>query len=69
MGIPGFTAALSLASGAREGNMAAEWGRVPEVVPAILSTISCVKMCDGDPDCIYCCRCVRAGGHPSHCCL
>jgi hypothetical protein len=30
---------------------------------------SCNSICQGDPDCIQCCRCVRAGGHPSSCCF
>jgi len=68
MSVPGFTAAVSLTSRS-EGNTSDEPGRVPEVIPALLSTVSCFKLCDGDPDCIHCCQCVRAGGHPSHCCL
>lgn len=29
---------------------------------------NCLWQCGGDPGCIACCMCVRAGGHPRLCC-
>jgi hypothetical protein len=31
-------------------------------------SVNCIKECGGDPDCVACCRCIQAGGKPSHCC-
>lgn len=28
----------------------------------------CWAVCGDDYDCLICCKCVRAGGRPSHCC-
>ena len=37
------------------------------VRPALGS--SCRQLCQGDPDCMRCCMCVRRGGDPSQCCF
>ena len=39
------------------------------VEPASASARNCIKICEGDPDCLYCCRCLAAGGKASHCCF
>jgi hypothetical protein len=29
---------------------------------------SCLSICEGDPACLRCCRCLARGGDPSECC-
>ncbi len=66
MHIPRFTAENSLAEAAHTYRISDTIGKAMGIVPA---TVNCIKICGGDPDCIYCCRCVSRGGHPSHCCF
>jgi hypothetical protein len=72
MRMPGFNGDASLYQTSRSYRAAGGLDRsVGTIRPVVLSTAlsSCISYCDGDPDCIFCCRCVSRGGHPSHCCF
>lgn len=66
MRIPGFNAEASLRR-TNEYYLAADYDQSGGVLPARL-TLNCG--CDpNDSDCIHCCKCIRAGGHPNRCCF
>jgi len=67
MTLPGFKAEASLYKMSESYRGAG--GPVPSggaVRPAISS---CRQICQGDPDCLQCCLCIRRGGHPRQCCF
>ena len=72
MRMPGFNGEASLYQTTRSYRAAGGVDRsVGTIQTAAMFTAldSCASECGGDPDCIYCCRCVGRGGHPSHCCF
>ncbi len=73
MKMPGFTAEASLFK-ASEYYHKTGMGIPGEsmIQPAFGGTgcySTCANWCDGDPDCLHCCRCVCNGGTPSRCCF
>ena len=68
----GFTAEASLYKTVRAYHTAHTFGQTTGTITAAFlggSYSSCAHICQGDPDCIQCCVCVRRGGHPSECCF
>ena len=72
MNLPTFTAEASLYSSQRIYRPTASLGLPSGLGVQMARFVSCSQICAGDPDpgdCMHCCRCVQAGGHPSHCCI
>ena len=68
MKLPDFNAELSLYSDRVSYYSAGRAsGFVGALQPAVSS--SCRQVCQGDPDCMQCCMCIRRGGDPSQCCF
>ena len=66
----GFTAEASLYKTAQAYHTAHTFGQTTgTITAAFLGGGYCDHICQGDPDCIQCCVCVRRGGHPSECCF
>jgi hypothetical protein len=66
--MPGFNAEASLYTSSAAYHLSgASGGRSGGAELAFFQ--SCRTICDGDPDCMQCCLCVRRGGHPSSCCF
>ena len=70
MNMLGFTAEASLYKTVRAYYTAHTSGQTTgTITAAFLGGSHCARICQGDPDCIQCCVCVRRGGHPSECCF
>jgi hypothetical protein len=69
MRLPSFTAENSLNHSTHTYSLAS--GTFPSERQQVQPQLggSCVQECNGDPDCIGCCECVRRGGHPWFCCI
>lgn len=67
MSIPGFKAEASLSQSKTYYVVSNINQAAGAIQPAFLG--SCYTICQGDPDCIQCCLCVRRGGHPWNCCF
>ena len=68
----GFTAEASLYKTAQAYHTAHTFGQTTGTITAAFLGgvyLHCARICQGDPDCIQCCVCVRRGGHPSECCF
>ncbi len=74
MRMPGFTAEASLYEASRWYGAAGSFGQSEGTAqPAFpFRRASCWAICAGNPDpdaCVYCCECIRRGGHPWQCCF
>ena len=67
MKIPGFNAEASLYRTSRSYDVAGSLELSAGTVQPAFS--SCWQVCQGDPDCLQCCLCIRRGGHPWNCCF
>jgi hypothetical protein len=64
--MPGFTAEASLFK-ASEYYHKIGMG-IPGESMIQPASLSCDRLCHGDPDCEDCCECIRRGGKPRQCC-
>jgi hypothetical protein len=74
MNLLGFTAEASLYKTDRPYYTAHNFSQTTGSIKAAFTLgsggyLSCFQICQGDPDCIQCCLCVRHGGHPWQCCF
>jgi hypothetical protein len=82
MSMPGFTAEVSLYKTCRvyqTTNSFSEASDLSQASGIALAALTrgpasggyhyCWQICQGDPDCIYCCICLAHGGHPNECCF
>jgi len=68
MNMPDFTAEASLYRARRTYHVTSGPSEPSGMIqPA--SLFNCVRLCQGDPDCVHCCLCIGRGGKPSHCCF
>jgi hypothetical protein len=68
MNMPGFNAEYSLYRTRRCYQMVESAERSTGTLQPAYGS-SCWQVCQGDPDCMQCCMCIRRGGDPSQCCF